>query len=127
VEATLEQDLDTHIAAAASIHGLGAGVNVLGAKQGSGLRIEYGVASATWTHVAGEDEVHSAGMNWANPFSVIYAVVDSHSVGSVSGGSYVSEDRGTIYSTTGATKTLRIFNSQNELTSMVARFIAIGI
>jgi len=116
-----------HAALAASIHGLPSGVNVLGAKQAAGLRIEYAQGAATWTHVGGQWEVHSAGKVFTNPFSSILAIVDSHIVRSVSGAAYAGEDRGITYSLTAATKTLYIYNTQGEYTSMEANFLIIGV
>ena len=126
LEAEMDEKLDTHIATAASVHGLPAGVSVLGTKQGAGLRIEYAVATATWTHTGGQWETHSAGVSFANPFSSILAIVDSHVVRSVSDTAYAGEDRGIKYSLTAATKTLRIYNSQGEKTSMEVGLLIIG-
>jgi hypothetical protein len=116
-----------HVAAAASLHGLGAGVSVLGAAQAAGLRVEYGVAAATWTHVGGQHEVHHAGMAWANPFSNIFAVVNGVTVNSNSGAAYAEEIRNMTFNATGATLTVYVYNTQGENTSLQACFLAIGV
>ena len=120
-------DVVTHAAVVSNVHGVGASVNVLGAKQASGLRIEYARASATWTHTGGQLEKRAAGVAWGNAFANIYAVTDAVVLRSVSSLTvYTTQDWGTKYSTTGASKMLMIYNSQGEVASMEINFIGIG-
>ena len=118
--------LATHLATAASVHGLPSGVNVFGSKQASGLRAEYAKVAATWTHTAGQHEAHAAGIAWANPFTNVYAVTDAVMLNGGDATFYVSQDWGTIYSTTGASKGLLIYNATAEISSMELHFIGIG-
>ena len=118
--------LATHLATAASVHGLPTGVNVFGSKQASGLRAEYATVAATWTHAAGQHESHPAGVAWANPFTNVYAVTDAVMLNGGDATFYISQDWGTIYSTTGASKGLLIYNASTEVSSMELHFIAVG-
>lgn len=119
-------DLDTHEAATAQVHGLPAGIDVLGA-QTAGLHIQYMKATATWTHTGGQLERHAAAANWPVAFTNVYAVADAVVLRSVSSVTvYATQDWGTFYTTTGASKMLMIYNSQGETASMEINFIGVG-
>lgn len=119
-------DLDTHEAATHTIHGLAAGIDVLGA-QTAGLHIQYATGASTWSHTGGSDETHSAYAAWPVAFNNLYAVTVSFGVGShTADGAYISQPRDMAYTTTGATQVLRVYNGQSENTSCWANFIGIG-
>ena len=119
-------DVVTHAAVTAQIHGLAANIDVLGA-QTAGLHIQYMQATATWTHTGGQLERHSAGADWPVAFASVYAVADAVVLRSASGVTvYATQDWGTEYSVTSATKELMIYNSQGETASMEVNFIGVG-
>jgi len=119
-------DVVTHAAVTANIHGLSAGIDVLGA-QTAGLHIQYAKGATTWTHVGGQTETHYTYAAWPNAFTNLYAVASSVGVGSVTQNSaYIAALHTVRYSTVGATARASIVNAQGENTSIQLDIIGIG-
>ncbi len=119
-------DLDTHEAATAQVHGLPAGIDVLGAAS-PGLYIQYAKGALTWSHTGGQWEEHYAYAAWPVGFTNLYAVASSVGVGSVTVNSaFIGQMQNVRYSTVGATARANIYNVQGENTSMQLDIIGIG-
>ncbi len=124
---TTAGDLTTHETASAAVHGLAAGIDVLGVET-AGLHIQYARGASTWSHAGGQNERHYAYAAWPTGFTNLYAVASSVGVGSVSADSaYMTAVENVRYSTVGATARVNIINSQGENTSMQLDIIGIGI
>ena len=119
-------DVVTHAAVTVNVHGLPAGIDVLGA-QTAGLHIQYAKGAITWSHAGGQWEVHYAYAAWPVGFTNLYAVASSVGVGSVTVNSaFIGQMQNVRYSTAGATARANIFNAQGENTSIQLDIIGIG-
>ena len=119
-------DVVTHAAVTANIHGLAAGIDVLGA-QTAGLHIQYAKGALTWSHTGGQWQEHYAYAAWPVGFTNLYAVASNVGVGSVTVNSaFIGQMQNVRYSTVGATARANIYNVQGENTSMQLDIIGIG-
>ena len=121
-------DLDTHEAATAQVHGLPAGIDVLGAAS-PGLYIQYINVEATVHHTAGaQSETDHITASWPQAFNNIYCCTVS--CGSAhswdAGAGYLENIRNTQYTTTAINVAVRTYQSANAYGQIPLRAIGIG-
>jgi hypothetical protein len=118
-----QAELDAHAGTSAEIHGLAAGVSVLGSKQGAGRRIE--VKSATYEVLSGGDQGTAVmTVTWDNAFiTAVYGIASARSVANWSRSTY---PYALTYSVTGATQIVR-FETGGGATTIIEFFMALGV